>query len=224
MEARHRLARCVSNYPFDEGSRAFKHSDNTRHRNDRHYTGHNIFLLNICFGQDIEDKSKIAPRQFRPKCEYIDELRIGSLSVRGMKEFAKREQIIQEMIEGNLDIMCIQETKLSNSTVEERKGHTFVFSSDSNNNREHHGVGTCYNNKAEKYRNNYKLIDSHIMTIETNMHGNPMVIASTSYIPHDQTPDIPRQHAWDLLDETITQTPIVKNLVLFGDLNTSTRQ
>ena len=58
------------------------------------------------------------------------------------------------------------------------------------------------------------------MTIEINMHGNPMVIAST-YIPHDQTPAIPRQHAWDLLDETITQTPIVKSLILFGDLDTS---
>ena len=32
---------------------------------------------------------------------------------------------------------------------------------------------------------------------------------------------IPRQHAWDLLDETITQTPIAKNLILFGDLSTS---
>ena len=136
-----------------------------------------------------------------------------------MEEFTKREQITQEMIKGNLDIMCIQETKLSNSTVE-KKGHTFVFSSDSSNNREHRGVGICYNSKMEKYRNNYKQTDSHIMTIEINMHGNPMVIAST-YIPRDQTPDIPRQHAWDLLDETITQTPIVKNLALFGDLNTS---
>ena len=51
------------------------------------------------------------------------------------------------------------------------------------------------------------------MTIEINMHGNPMVAAST-YIPHGQTPDIPRQHAWDLLGETITQTPIAKNLTL----------
>ena len=58
------------------------------------------------------------------------------------------------------------------------------------------------------------------MTIEIYMHGNPMVIAST-YIPHDQTPGIPRQHAWDLLDETRTRTPIAKNLILFGDMNTS---
>ena len=47
-----------------------------------------------------------------------------------------------------------------------------------------------------------------------------MAKAST-YIPHDQTPDTPRQHARDLLDETITQTPIAKHLISIGDLNTS---
>ena len=137
-----------------------------------------------------------------------------------MKEFAKREQIIQEMIKGSLDIMCIQETKLSNSTIEKRKGHTCAFSSDPTNNRDHNGAGISYNSKIDKYRNNYKQTDSHTTKIEINMHGDPMVIAST-YIPHDQAPDIPRQHAWELLDEPITQTPIVKNLILFGDLNTS---
>ena len=71
----------------------------------------------------------------------------------------------------------------------------------------------------EKYRNNYKQIDNHTLTIEINMHGNPMITASI-YMPHDQTPDIPRQQAWELLDETIAQTPIAKNLILLGDLNT----
>ena len=74
----------------------------------------------MCFGQDIEDKNKIAPRQLRPKWGYNDKLRIGSSNVRGMKEFAKREQITQEMIKGNLDTMCTRETKISNSTVLKR--------------------------------------------------------------------------------------------------------
>ena len=58
LEARHRLARCVSNYLVEEGNRAFKDSYNTRHRNDRHYTGHKIHFLSICCGQDIEDKTR----------------------------------------------------------------------------------------------------------------------------------------------------------------------
>ena len=138
-----------------------------------------------------------------------------------MKEFAKREQIIQEIISRNIDTMCIQEIKLPNSTVEKRKGHTFVFSTNSKDNREHHGAAIYNNNnKMDKYINSYKQIDNHILTIEINMHGNPMTIASI-YIQHDQTPDIPRQQVWELLDETITQIPIVKNLILLGDFNTS---
>ena len=48
------------------------------------------------------------------------------------------------------------------------------------------------------------------MTTGINMHGNPMVIVST-YIPHDQTLDTPRQQAWELLDETVAQAPIAKH-------------
>ena len=41
------------------------------------------------------------------------------------------------------------------------------------------------------------------------------------YVPHGQVPDIPRQHAWELLGETIAQTPIAKHIILLGDFNTS---
>ena len=88
--------------------------------------GHKQTILNICFGQDIEDKNKIAPREHRPKWEYADKLKVATLNVRGMKEFAKREQIIQEMINRNIDILCIQETKLPNSTVAKKKKRTHI--------------------------------------------------------------------------------------------------
>ena len=63
LETRHSLARCVSNYLYDDDYRAFKDSYNQRNSKDRHYMGHKRILLNICFGQDIEDKHKIAPRE-----------------------------------------------------------------------------------------------------------------------------------------------------------------
>ena len=106
-----------------------------------------FFQKSVC-----EDKNKIAPRQYRPKWEYADKFRIASLSVRGRKEFAKRGQIIKEMLTRSIDIMCIQGTKLFNSTVENRKGHTFVFSPNYISNREHHGVGVCYNKNGKTQR------------------------------------------------------------------------
>ena len=92
LETRHSLARCVSNYLYDDDHRAFKGSYNQRNSKDRHHTGHKITLLNICFGQDIEDKNKIAPREHRPKWEYADKLKVATLNVRGMKEFAKENK------------------------------------------------------------------------------------------------------------------------------------
>ena len=110
LETRRSLARCVSNYLYDDDHRAFKDSHNHRNSKDRHYMGHKRTLLNICLGQDM-DKNKIAPREHRPKWEYADKLKVATLNVREMKEFTKREQIIQEMITRNIDIMCIQENK-----------------------------------------------------------------------------------------------------------------
>ena len=127
LETRRSLARCVSHYLSDDENRAFKDSNNHGLGNDRHHTGDKRTLLNICFGQDIGDKNKIAPRQCIPKWEYADKLRIATLNVRGMEEFAKRGQIIQEVVTRSIVIMCIQETKLSNSTIETKWTHICVL-------------------------------------------------------------------------------------------------
>ena len=58
------------------------------------------------------------------------------------------------------------------------------------------------------------------MTMELNMHGNPLVIASI-YVPHDQTADNQRHKAWESIEHIVTSTPITKNLILIGDYNTS---
>ena len=48
----------------------------------------------------------------------------------------------------------------------------------------------------EKYRNYYKQISSNIMSMEINMHGNPMIIIST-YIPHDDSDNNSRDRVWE---------------------------
>ena len=60
-----------------------------------------------------------------------------------MKESAKREQIIQQMVRHNIDVACIQETNIPDSCSEARDSHTFVFSSNTPTNKEDWGVGFC---------------------------------------------------------------------------------
>jgi exonuclease III len=43
------------------------------------------------------------------------------LNVRGMREAAKREHIIQQMVRHKIDIACLQETNIPDSSIEVRK-------------------------------------------------------------------------------------------------------
>ena len=101
-------------------------------------------------------------------------MKIASINVRGMKESATREQIIQQMVRHNIDIACIQETSIPNSCSETRDSHTFIFSSDAPHDKEDWGVGFCYKRSCEKYRTNYLQISGNVATMELSMHGNPL--------------------------------------------------
>ena len=80
------------------------------------------------------------------KIPYKQEVRICSLNVRGMKESAKREQSILQMIRHRIDIACIQETHIHDSSFEAKDKHSFAFSSNALNKKADWGVGFCFRN------------------------------------------------------------------------------
>ena len=123
-------------------------------------------------------------RAAAPKWGYAKEIKVASLKARGLKEITKREQVITYMKINSLDLLCLQETKIPISSIEQKGNYVFVFSSSAEGGVEHHGVGFCYSRKIEKYRNHYIQHSSHLSEIEINMHGNPLVILS-AYMPHD---------------------------------------
>ena len=101
-----------------------------------------------------------------------------------------------------------------------KEGIYLVFSSTSTD-REHWGVGICYNNYMEKYRNYHRQVPSNLIAMELNMHGNPIMVTS-AYIPHDSTNDDRiRRRAWEDLTNFINETPEAINTIIPGDLNTS---
>ena len=83
------------------------------------------------------------------KVPYAREIRICSLGVRGMKHSAKREQIILQMVRHRIDIACLQEARIHDSSVETRDKHSFVFSSSALNKKGDWGVGFCFRNGFE---------------------------------------------------------------------------
>ena len=118
-----------------------------------------------------------------------------------------------QMEKNGIDIMCLQETKIPDPCYEIRKGYTFAFSSTSTD-REHWGVGFCYKNYMEKYRDYYRQISSSLIAMELNTHGNPIIIAS-AYVPHENTnDDRTRQRTWENLTNFTNETPEAINTII----------
>ena len=166
----------------------------------------------------IKDKSH-EPEVNKMKWKYAEAMRIGSTNIRGTRDPVKREETILQMERHNIDIMCLQETKIPDSCYEVRIGFTFIFSSVSTI-REHWGVGICYRNHMEKYTNHYKQFSSNIMSMETNMHGSPLVIISV-YIPHGDSDNNSRDRVWEYLSGFIGDIPEAIHVIVLGDLSTN---
>ena len=79
--------------------------------------------------------------------------------------------------------------------------------------REDWGIGICCRNYMETYRNYNEQISSNIMSMEINMHGNPMVIVS-AYMPHDESDDNPRDCTWEDLNGYIRNIPQAVNVTV----------
>eukprot|EP00972_Heterocapsa_arctica_P090551 13360883-Heterocapsa_arctica.AAC.1 len=68
------------------------------------------------------------------------------------------------------------------------------------------------------FRNYDQQVDSNMMEIEINMHGNPLVIMS-AYMPYDGVHEDSRLKVWEHLSDRINQTSFSENLVILGDFN-----
>ena len=125
-----------------------------------------------------------------PKWKYAKELKVASLNVRGMEEISKRGQVVTCVKKNSIDFLCLQETKIPSSSIEQRSNYVFVFASSAEGTTDHHGVGFCYNRRIEKYRNHYLQHSSHVAEMEINMHGNPLVHpVSITRFPFFSDPD-----------------------------------
>eukprot|EP00972_Heterocapsa_arctica_P098127 14478323-Heterocapsa_arctica.AAC.1 len=118
----------------------------------------------------------------------------------------------------DISILCLQDTRIPQSCVEDKQGYTFLFSSSSTSNGEFHGVGFCYKRSMGKHRNYDQHIDNNMMEIEINMHGNPLVIM-TAYMPHDGVNEDKRLPNWENLYNRITAIPPSKKPIILGDFN-----
>ena len=201
---------CTRHYRAFQGEAKYvKHPKN-------HNINANTYIRELTVDTNIPNKpvEGITPL----KIPYKREIRICSLNVRGMQESAKREQIIQHMIRHRIDIACLQETHIHDSSIETKDKHSCVFSSNALHKKEDWGVGFCPRNCFDKYRTNYIQISSNVAALELSMHGSPLVIIS-AYLLHDAVlplQQLRRIAAWEELGATINNISGAKNISLWG--------
>ena len=208
QHATNQLRRARHQRAFQGEAKHVKHTKN-------HNRNANTYIRKLTGDTNIPNKpiEGISPM----KIPYKREIRICSLSVRGLKESAKREQIIQQMIRHRIDVACLQEAHIHDFSIETRDKHSSVLSSNALNKKEDWGVGFCFRNGFEKYRTNYIQINSNVATLELSMHGNPLVIIS-AYLPHDAVLPLQqprRTAAWEELETTINNISEAKNISLW---------
>ena len=111
-------------------------------KSSKHPNTHNISKTTYIrkLAEDASIPNNLIERVVPTKIPYKSKPKIASINIRGMKESAKREQIIQQMARHNIDIACMQETNIPNSCSEARDRHTFVFSSDAPHDKEDWGI------------------------------------------------------------------------------------
>ena len=80
-----------------------------------------------------------------PRSGISKGLKVASLNVRGMRVISKREQVVTYMKKNTIDLLCLQETKIPSSSIEQRSKYAFVFASSAEGAADLHGVGFCYN-------------------------------------------------------------------------------
>ena len=91
--------------------------------------------------QSPNGNSQSPNRTTATKLSYAEKITVASLNCRGLVETGNREQIIQVMQEHRIDIMAIQETKISTSSeetkIQEKTGDKFKFVFSSNAQDQH---------------------------------------------------------------------------------------
>ena len=79
--------------------------------------------------------------------QYVQQLKIASLSCRGLSSLSKRERVIHLMEKHSLDILCLQETKINSNSQENHDSYTMYWST---------GVTDDARNKAENLKRSGK--------------------------------------------------------------------
>ena len=159
---------------------------------------------------------------------FLRDMTVATLNCRGLSSISRRERVIHTMHKHNIDVLCLQETKINSNSKETHDGYTMYWSSgisDEKRNKaesvkravphrrtpqqaalmrdaiEHLGVGIVISKRLGRYVKDIQQISARNICITLTMHAGDFDIIST-YAPQAccSEPNASQKHYHELME------------------------
>ena len=154
---------------------------------------------------------------FSPKSKNSPQLHLGTFNVLGCTSKLKHNLLCEDMIRYELDILCLQETKVCSFSDDIFKGNKFIFLDSSN---PHYGLGFIIGVKCPFELIYVKSISDRIAYIQFKTPDSKLLTIINIYAPHMAKPEAEKKDSYSNLDRLCKDITDDDNLIMIaGDFN-----
>ena len=145
-------------------------------------------------------------------------IRVGSWNVRTLYQAGKLQQVLREMTNYKVEILCVSEARWTDSGRRIlASGHT-IFYSGRTDNLHRGGVAVIVTRKVEKTLLEWKPVNDRLMKVRFNSKFAKLTIIAC-YAPTEEAEEEEKDAFYEQLEEEIRTTPRHDVLMVIGDLN-----
>ena len=145
-------------------------------------------------------------------------IRVGSWNVRTLYQAGKLQQVLREMTNNKVEILCVSEARWTDSGRRIlASGHT-IFYSGRTDNLHRGGVTVIVTRKVDKTVLEWKPVNDRLMKVRFNSKFAKLTIIAC-YAPTVEAEEEEKDEFYEQLEEEIRTTPRHDVLMVIGDLN-----
>ena len=145
-------------------------------------------------------------------------IRVGSWNVRTLYQAGKLQQVLREMTNYKVEILCVSEAIWTDSGRRMlASGHTIFYSGRADN-LHRGGVAVIVTRNVEKTLSEWKPVNDRMMKVRFNSKFAKLTIIAC-YAPTEEAEEEEKDEFYEQLEEEIRTTPRHDVLMVIGDLN-----
>ena len=145
-------------------------------------------------------------------------IRVGSWNVRTLDQAGKLQQVLREMTNYKMEILCVSEARWTDSGRRILASGHIIFYSCRTDNLHRDGVAVIVTRKVEKTLLEWKPVNDRLMKVRFNSKFAKLTIIAC-YAPTEEAEEEEKDELYEQLEEEIRTTPRHDVLMVIGDLN-----